>query len=69
MLSRLPEWRSKRSRRIAEWHACRPPLFRKVTLLEPKFIFFDWIMRRRVNNAWEYRAMTDQEYSDHLKNK
>jgi hypothetical protein len=52
---------------MSEWHACRLPLFRKVTLIEPKFILYDWIVRRRLNNVWQYRAMTDQEYSDHIK--
>jgi len=67
MFLRFHELRSQRKQRMSEWHACRLPLFRKVTLIEPKYIFFDWIMRRRLNNQWQYRAMTDQEYSDHLK--
>jgi hypothetical protein len=67
MFLRFHEWRVERKRRMSEWHACRLPLFRKVTLIEPKFILFDWIVRRRFNNVWQYRAMTDQEYSDHIK--
>jgi hypothetical protein len=67
MFLRFHEWRSQRKHGLSEWHAFRVPLFRKLILIEPKFIFFDWIMRRRLNNVWQYRAMTDQEYSDHLK--
>jgi hypothetical protein len=64
LFSFLSKWRTERSRRRSEWHPCRLPLFREIQLVEPKIIFFDYVMRRQFNGVWQYRAMTDQEYSD-----
>jgi len=37
--------------------------------MENKTLYFDVVMRRKHNNTWQYRALTDQEYWDYVHKK
>jgi hypothetical protein len=61
------DWRQQRNSRLAEWHVRKLPIFRTIELIENKTLYFDVIMRRKQNNKWQYRALTDQEYWNYMR--